>query len=221
MTVNINDREIPFPSTLHDITLGQRIEYDEMYGRDLREWSDRILKSAADEDRDIEISAYQVEKMFAVFAYFSGYEVEVLRQSGFVEQIAQIYYQILAPLFEDVNKAIELQNVFEWNDQKWFLPSTELKNGSPMTFGEFIDAKQVVKQMAAAGCMKHEYLLFLCVIYLRRDGEKYEEAFLYDDSEKLALMKTLPLDIAEHVAFFLTSCVSTASSTLGFFKKAA
>jgi len=59
------------------------------------------------------------------------------------------------------------------------------------------------------GKSKVEILQYLCAIYLRKAGEEYKEEFLYENSERLNLMLTLPMDIAIHVGFFLSSYQNT------------
>jgi hypothetical protein len=89
------------------------------------------------------------------------------------------------------------------NNETWVLPATELKHGDAMSFGEIIDSKQRVKDMAEIGLSKVEQLLPLSAIYLRKKEEDYKEEFLYEGSERQELMKSLPMDIAEQVGFFL------------------
>jgi len=50
--------------------------------------------------------------------------------------------------------------------------------------------------------------LNLSAIYLRKKGEEYDESFLYEGSDRLELMKQLPMDIALAVGFFLSSSMN-------------
>jgi hypothetical protein len=212
MRVTINETEVNIPSSLNEITLIQRIEFQRQHGYLLDEMLKSILEMPDEFERELELVEFQTEKMFRTFSFFTGVAVEVLKESSFKNDIANIYYATLAPLFEEV-EITELQREFTWNGDTWSLPPIELKNGDKMKFGELIDSKQIVKDMIEMGASKWEYMLPLCAIYLRKKDEAYEESFLYEGSQRQEEMKGLPMSIALHVSFFLRSTASTWSST--------
>ena len=164
-------------------------------------------------DRDLEFIQFQFEKMFRTFSFFSGINVESLKQSSFIDEIANYYFSSMKILFED-EQQLELQNEFTWKNETWYLHPRELSNSSKMTFGEFIDSKQLIKDMIEMGAGKWEYMLPLCAIYLRKENEPYKEEFLFERSERMALMRELPMDIAMQVGFFLTSSMNMFLTTL-------
>lgn len=213
MHIRINDRTITFPSSLAEFTLGQRIDFHEQYGRQLDEMAKSILKMEDGPEKELETMHYSFEKMFRTFGFFAGVDPEVLKESDFVDDIANIYHANLATLFED-EQQIELQKDFTWSGDVWELHAPELKHGSKMKFGEFIDSKQLIKDMIDLGNGKWDYMLPLCAIFLRKKGEEYQESFLYEDSERLQLMRSLPMNMAMAVGFFLTSSVNIYLSTL-------
>jgi hypothetical protein len=142
----------------------------------------------------------------------------VLKTSEFLDKIAGIYYANLQTLFEE-EAAIELRTEYTWKGQIWELHPPELKHGDKMAFGEFIDSKQLVKDLHDLGQNKWQIMLRLAAIYLRKQGEAYEESFLYDDSERLKLMRDLPMDIALSVGFFLNSSLNFSLNRLMYLSR--
>lgn len=213
MRIVINDKEVVIPSSLSEITLGQRIAFHNEHGRELDQMLDSIQKMKEDDPmRDLELMEFSFEKMFRTFAFFAGTTVEAVKEEKFINDVASIYHACLEQLFND-EQEIELQESFFWNDEEWILHTPELKNGSKMKFGEFIDAKQLIKDMVDLGAGKWESMLPICAIYLRRRDEEYKEEFLYEGSERLKLMESLPMNIAVQVGFFLTSTMNFLINT--------
>ena len=62
--------------------------------------------------------------------------------------------------------------------------------------------------MHELGAGNWDVIPYLASIYLRKDGEKFEESWLSEGSERLELMNDLPMDIAVAVAFFLQNSMS-------------
>lgn len=204
MRVFVNDKEVIIPSSLSEITLRQRIEFHNQYGRELDKMLESILKMPQGLDRELEEGEFLIEKMFRSFAFFAGVTPASLKESKFIDDVAAIYHSCLAVLFED-EKNITIEKEIYFKNEKWEIASPELSSGSKMKFGEFIDAKQIVKDMNELGKGNWEGLLRLCAIYLRKVGEPYKEEFVYPDSDRMKLMLDLPMDKALQVGFFLSS----------------
>jgi hypothetical protein len=186
MRVIINDKEVVFPSSLSDVTLGQRIDFYNEHGRLLDEMIDSIAKIEDTTDQEIELAEFAFEKMFRIFSFFAGTTVEAVKESEFIDQVAEIYYKSLAPLFEPQTET-QLRESFTWNGETWVISKPELIQGSKMSFGEFIDAKQAIQDMEERGA--YEKLLKLCVTL--KPNEKrinHDESFLaifYKPDQKL------------------------------------
>lgn len=216
MIVSINDIEIQFPTSLSELTLGQRIDFHLAYGQELEQMLRDIVKMPEGFDKELQLSYFKIEQACRAFAFFSGYPLSAIAEAPFFEEISMIYDTCLRSFIEWPTE-VELQEKYTWNGQDWFLSSPELKHGDKMRFGEFIDAKQLVQQMVEMGMGRWEYMLPICAIYLRRENEAYQESFLYENSERLTLMRDLPMDIASHVGFFLSVTQNISISTLTSF----
>lgn len=207
MRILINDKEVVFPSSLSEYTLGQRIAFHQEHGVLLDQMLESILKMENEFERELEMVNFQLEKMFRTFAFFANCTVEAVKEEKFIEDVSNIYYSCLAVLFDE-EKNMELERFFVWKEEEWEIAETQLRNGSKMKFGEFIDAKQIVKDMSDLGAGKWEAMLPLCAIYLRKKDEPYKEEFLFEGSERMELMKELPMNMAMQVGFFLNSCLN-------------
>lgn len=216
MRILINDKEVVFPSSLSEFTLGQRIAFHTEHGELLDKMLESILAMEDESEREIEMMNLHLEKMFRTFAFFAGCTLEAVKDDKFIDDVARIYYACLSVLFDE-EKNIELQQSFAWKDEEWVIATPELKHGDRMKFGEFIDAKQTIKNMADLGKDKWEAMLPLCAIYLRKKDEPYKQEFLYEGSDRMEEMKQLPMNIAMQVGFFLNSIVNFYLNTLQSF----
>ena len=213
MRLTINDKEVIIPSSLSEITLGQRINFHNQYGKLLDQMLDSVLKMEDEFFKELELLQWQEEKMFQTVAFFAGCTPEALKTSKFIDEIHRIYLSSLAVLMEE-EQTMQPKQEFVWKGETWTLAQPELKQSDKMTFGEFIDAKQIVKDMIELGRGKWEYMVRLCAIYLRKKDEPYDESFVYEDSDRLKLMHELPMDIAMQVGFFLSSSISSSVNIL-------
>lgn len=198
MILQVNDTEIQIPHTIGDITIGQRIDFHALYGRDLAARAKEISQMEDGEEQEIALAEQAMNRIFSTFAFFTNCTVQAVKESNFVDQVAAVYFGLLAGLMEDP-EPVE-RRLFIWNSEAWYLPDPELKHGDTMTFGEFIDAKQLMKDHIESGSDGLEYLPKICAVFLRKEGEPYQESFLYEQSDRLQLMHSLPMDIAAAVA---------------------
>jgi hypothetical protein len=212
ISILLNDQPILIPQSLDEFTLGERARFQREHGIELFKLLQQAQAIKDKADKEIFEVHYMYESMFRAFSFFTGVDIDVLKQCDFVDEIARCYHNWIKPLFNEDTGA-ELKRSFSWLDEEWTLPDPELTQGSPMTFGEFIDAKQFVKNIADDGGSKWDYLPAIATIYLRKKGEKYSEHFLYEDSERLRAMEKLPMSIAVQVGFFL-SCTTSSSMTI-------
>lgn len=209
MKILINDKEVIFPSSLGEMTLKQRIEFQNTHG-DLLETMYKSIQEIEDpDDQEIELAEFRIEAAIRGVSFFTGISVEDLKQAESLNKLLTYYTSSLAVVFEEENKLLENPKTeFTWRGEAWHLHVPELKNGDKLTFGEFIDSKQIIQNMVKLGKNRWECLIPLAAIYLKKEGEIYQESFLYEGSERLALMEELPMDIALHVGFFLSNSLS-------------
>lgn len=212
MRLQINDTEVVIPSSLAEFTLGQRIDFHRQYGEELERMAGDIAEMEDGPEKEIELMHFHFEQMFRTFAFFANTTPEALKESAFIDDIANIYHAHLATLFAE-EKDITLKEEYLWNGEVWHLHAPQLMQGSKITFGQFIDSKQLIQDTIELGKGKWEYLPKICAIYLTKAGEEYSEEFLYEGSERVELMRSLPMDIALAVGFFLSSSLNTCIST--------
>lgn len=211
MTFTYRDKEYKFPDSLHEITLAQRIEFYELHGKVLDTQAEQIAKIESDFDREAESNIWHLEMAVRSFSFFTGIDIEEIRKYVDIDSLLEIYRAQIKPLLEQ-EQNIDLQTEYEFAGEQWLLAPPQLAANSKMLLNEFIHAKEAVRQINQLGLGKWNTLPYLCAIYLRRRGEEFDESFVVEGSERMELMKTLPLDIAIAVGFFLTSIVRTYTS---------
>lgn len=215
MQININGINYTLPSSLMAITLQQRIDFDNTYGKTIRE---KLLKIVDIDDpivKENEFTGYHMELACKTLAFFANIPLQIVENTD-IRQVLLVYHNTMKNFSEDVdfsNRDHQPEYQFTWNGEQWKIAEPELTNNSTMTFGEFITAKQVVQDLIEYGNEKYVALLKLCCVYCRKVGEAFNESFLDEQSERYNLMQTLPLQYALNVGFFLADSMNTWIST--------
>ncbi len=217
MQISINDKLVHIPTSLSEITLGDRIKFYNEYGKQLDEAVNQITAMEEGPLQDLEWTHFNIDIACKTFAFFSGIDLDVVRKAESLTTIMQVYNIVKACLLEEPE--LEEKRTFTWKGEVWKIQPPILEANSTITFGEFIDSKQILQDMYELGAGKWDSLLRLCAIYLRKKGEAYEKTFALDNSPRLELMKSLPMDIALQVGFFLTSSMHIYWNTLASLKE--
>lgn len=205
MRIKIDGKEYKIPGSLMDITLAERIEFDNLYGKALKKQLGIIADMPDDVNREIEFTDYHLQLATKTLSFFGKIPLEIVEQTQ-IDEVLTLYHHTLKGYSEDVDftdKEFELQREFEWMDETWEIGSPMLKHDSTMTFAEFLDAKQSVKNLYELGEEKWSAMINLACVYFRKKGEDYKDDFIYEEGERYKLMKTLPLQYAIHIGFFL------------------
>lgn len=222
MFIQIEGNEYFIPSSLLDITLQERLDFDQLYGNKLREQLQKIQEMKEGILKEMEFTEYHLSLCCKTISHFCKIQIDIIERTD-VEQLLSLYHHFMQQLSADVNFS-ETEHVPKkeilWKSDKWIIAPPELKHNSRMTTGEFVDSKQVVQNMFELGQEKWGSLLPLCCIYLRKEGEEYSELMMQEGSERYELMKTLPLQHALEVGFFLSSSMHLFLLTFQSFKKA-
>lgn len=208
MKIVIDDITYSLPASLLEVTLQQRIDFDQQYGRDLSDQLKIVSDVKDDSDQQIDFMQYRLDVATKTISFYGNIPLAIVQNTDAL-QIMAIYEKVLWPMSAEIlfdNPDFILQNSFFWQDQEWSLQLPELKNESKMSFGEFLDAKQLVKDLYEDGNRKWEALLATACIFFRKKGETYSEDLSSVDESRYQLLKTLPLDYGLHAGFFLIGC---------------
>lgn len=198
------DTTYTIPTSLAQITLAQRIGFEEQYGKQISERETAIAAMDEGADKQIEQTMYHMELLCNSFAFFSGIEIAEVKEHIDLTELCNVFLPCFRQLFEQ-QEEIGLQTTYLWNDEIWELASPELDYNSTMSFNEFLTAKQVIKSLHDLGEGNWTALQYLCAIFFRKKEEAFEEHFATPESERFKLIRTLPMDIALGVAFFLSA----------------
>ena len=211
MKYTYKEKEYNFPTSLAGITLRQRIEFDQLYGKRIRELQEQtFLKDADGEDLpldELDILYFNTTIATFTFSFYSGISLEEVEQNISMDDVFNIYFSCFS-LINQQESEIELQEEYLWNNEFWRIEAPELSFESKITFNELITSKQIVKQMHELGAGNWESILYLAAIYLKREDEVFQENWLKPGSERIEMMYDLPMDIAVAVGFFLQNSMS-------------
>lgn len=198
-----NDKTYTIPTSLAQITLGQRIDFEQQYVKPIAERETAIAAMEEGVEKQIEQTAHHMEVLCNSFSFFSGIAIAEVKEHIDLGQLCNLFLPCFRELFEQ-QEEITLQTTYLWNDEIWELALPELDYKSNITFNEFLTAKQIVKSLHDLGEDDWTALQYLCAVFFRKKEEVFDESFAMVDSERFKLMRALPMDIALGVAFFLT-----------------
>ena len=201
------ESEYDVPTSLSQIKLRQKIEFDNLYSEKIEALKNEVFGDENKEVSDLDSMLLTFSVAAMNFSFFSGIPLEEVEQNIAVDDVLNIYYSCFYQLFQQ-EEELELQPEYLWNDEFWKLESPELTFESKITFNEFITSKQIVKQMSELASGHWESLPYLACVYLKREDESFEEKWLAPGSERMEMMLDLPMDIAVAVAFFLQNSMS-------------
>ncbi len=201
------DNTYTIPTSLSEITLGQRINFQEQYGEEIAK-REALINAIEDKiERDLERADHYMYIFCISFSFFSGIDIHTVKEEVNIYQIIELFLPCFQGLFEQ-QEQITLQSTYYFKDEVWELASPELNYKSAITFGEFVTAKQIIKSLYDLSKDNWTALQYLCAIFLRKKSEAFDESFATEDSERFKLMRELPMDIALSVAFFLNASSS-------------
>jgi len=219
MIFRFKDIDYTFPSSLDAITLRQRIAFNDEHGKHLDDWAKAIAEMKDEFKKEGERSHWHLDNAARMLSFYTGIPFEQVSKEVFITDLLYIYNTQMQELFRQ-EAEMQLQNIYSWNDEDWYITTPELKPTDNMALNEFIVSKEIVRMLNAAGQGKWDMLPYLCAIYLRRKDEPFSEELVQEGSERLALMQDLPLDIAIAVGFFLSGIVNTYTTALHSLEKA-
>lgn len=204
-----------YPTALSEISLGQRIAWQDQYGDALDARAAGLEALADDFTRELETTDLYVDTAIQTFSFYTGIPLTECARIEMV-QILNLYGAVRPELAEQeaVIGNSEFQPLHSFKGELWRIAAPEVKPDSGITFNEFLISKEVVRQLHALGGNTWSALPYLCAVYLRKDGEPFSESLAQEGSERLNLMLELPMDTALHVAFFLASSITTYRNIL-------
>ncbi len=205
MKIIVNDKPVTFPSSLSELTLGQRIDFYNLYGRELNK-REKMIAEMEGIDKEFAANELEEETMIQTLSFFINCTPEALKESKFLDTAAAIYYSNLSLLVSD-DIALQPEREFAWKGEQWILQAPDLKYDI-ISYNELETAKKLMNDLRMFSTGNYNYLLPLCSYYLI----KKDEPQIYNDPEKMEFMRDLPMNIALQVIMFLSEIVSLTST---------
>lgn len=223
MQVTINDTAYEVPFDTAQITLGQFIEYQVEYGKDLDKKLKEILDKKYDQDADLqrtmELEDHLDLEALCWYSFWTKFDLIEAKNHPFITPLLE-QYRVLRFLLKDENEIIpEYPAEFEWKGEEWCISDFKINPANEMSFNEIITSKEVMRQVHAIGGSKWDAMIYLCAVYCRKKDEAFSDELIQEGSERMNELKSLPLRFALSVAFFLSVCVNTWLNTLVYSAK--
>lgn len=211
MEFKYRSKKYQFPSSLEEIKLADRIEFDQQYGSEIERLRNETYKTD-DAGKllpvdDQLVESFNLQIAIMNFSFFTGISMDEIKAHVPINQVAAIFFACFQELYIQ-HEEIQLQEYYDWNGEKWYIENPELSFESTMTFNELITSKQIVKQVHEMGAGNWEAVRSVAAVFLRKKDEVFDEKWLVPGSARLKMMDELPMNIALHVGFFLQSSIS-------------
>lgn len=196
-----------FPTSLSQITLSQRIEYEELYGKELKASRPEIGES-------IEYFFWIADAACKALSFFSGEPLESIQTDYELSQVINAYTATLRVLLDE-EADIVIEESYEWDDETWYLvPPGNEKGTLDITYETFVFYKSIIKDMMALSEGNWEVMPNLCALYLRKEGETLDTILeIYE--ERRNLFMNLTMDIVLAVGVFLNDTMLDYIKSLG------
>lgn len=214
MTITINGAEHNVPSDVSQIPLGRFAGWYSSYGKQLDDELDAILASEQEQfEKEIGLQLHLDKEAISWYSFFTGFNFFESYDYDLTDILIQ--YRILRDLIKDSEQACrQYPRTVDWNGEPWVIQDYHITPGSKMSFDEIISSKEVTRQIQKLGMGRWDALVYLCCMFLRKEGEPYKAELIDPESERYKLMEQLPLDYALAVAFFLSSSINTFRTLL-------
>ena len=206
MQLNINNTIVSIPTTLAEITLGQRIAFFEQYGKALDAKLKNIQATEDDELKLIALDMLADERAIATLAFYSGLTFEEVTKYVPAEYVL-IIDAVIQDLLTQEETTLTAERTIVFDNEEWHLQPTVISRSHPLTAGEYVDAKQIIKDLITEERSSYEVLHRLACIFLRKYQEPYNPLFVEAENERYQKLLQLPLDAALQVGFFLNNWI--------------
>lgn len=222
MEVKVNNTTHDVPFSLSGFSLGKFVEYYEKYGKELdQQFKALIEKTFEGSDdlekelnREIDFDIHLDNEALAWYSFWTGYDLFEARDEKFIQPILDQYRVFRWMLKESEEEAKNLPMEMEWNEETWAIQDWAVTPRSDMSFNEIITSKEVVRQVYKLGKGKWDALPYLCAIFFRKKDEPFDDILIQEGSDRMELIKQLPMSTAIVVAFFLIASATIWQNTL-------
>jgi hypothetical protein len=220
MKIKINEREYEVPFDPNVITLDQYIAYYDKYGKDLDEELDKLRETKYDfeEDKYIAIDNHLDKEAISWFSFWTKVDLfEVKDMKSIIQLLTQ--YKVMKNLFHNEERESEekLYEDIQWHGETWRIQDWKINPSNEMSFNEIITSKEIMRQIRKFGKGRWIALKYLCVVFLRKQNEKFIDQLVWENSERMNEIGSLPLSYALRVGFFLRNCVITLTRSFQYF----
>lgn len=215
MTYSSGDKQYTLPDSLSQITLQSRIDYENLYGKELKAQKATIDAMPDGSDKDVESFIWLADSACKAFSFFTGIELEQVRTTLECRQVINVFQASIQQLLIE-EMQIKVQPIYVFNERNWIISAPIESTDASINYSQFVTLKQLILDIASFGEGNWEKLIILCVYYFRMEGETFDNITdrQFDFEGRKELLKSLPLDIALTVGIFLRDTMILYLDTL-------
>jgi hypothetical protein len=214
-TFQYKGKTCQYPNALSEITLRQRIAWQEQYGDALEARALEVETVEEEFEKELERTVLSVDAALQSFAFYTGVPEFLEGNTVDVGQLLNVYYACQQSLAEQelaISNTEQHHDMHAFAGKLWRIAPPVVSPDSEITFNEFLISKEVVRQLHMLAAGSWVALPYLCCVYFRLDGEPFSEALAKEDGERFEQLLDLPMDKALTVAFFLSSSMDLFKS---------
>lgn len=222
MQIEVNGELKHIPSDFGVITLGKFIDWQNQHGKALDKELSEVLLKEYDDDLQLEFAVddHLMREAIAWYSFWTDCDFSDIQKHPQASEMFEQYKLTRCLLKESEKRAESFPATYQWEGEDWVIQNFTVNPQSDMSFNEIVTSKEVLRQLVEMDKGRWDSLPYLACIFLRKKGEPFTDELIYNDGERMKLFKTLPMDIALSVGFFLISCVNIWRQTSQFSKVA-
>lgn len=174
--------QVKLPANSDELKLIHWIGFFRTYGAELDRAYATLPEMEEGPFKQLQMADHNLDRLYSMTAYFLGIHIDEAERIYTIEEVSEFNNTCFSKWFE--HEADTYKDKYTIDGVVYNLPPPELHPGSTMTFGEFIDSKVVMQNAKATELSKWELLYQLAAIFLRKDGEAYNDSFVQEDTQR-------------------------------------
>lgn len=191
------------PDDLSEITLEQHINYMAVHGTNFRIKTRNLDQIVDPGERHLEAALIYMDRMVTVLSYYSGIPLEEVRDNIDIKQVlSYVGATQLALAVQERELEVVPGATYDFDGHPWTIqPPTALPE--VVTYDHYMATNELARLMLELAAGNWEVMPSICAAYLRLPGEDFNPNGWQVGTTREVLMRTLPLDIALRVGYYL------------------
>lgn len=220
MQLSILNTVVTIPDHVSEVSLRDRIEFDQMYGDEIEAVLKELLKenetAKEDEKKVVDLSAVYIDRAQKTVAFFTGIELEQIMTMP-INEVLDLYENHFKSLINLQFDQSESRSFLLGNEIYW-LPESKLNPKSGITFNQIITSKEVTRNLCNSASEKLTALAYLGAIFLKKEGGQFSEEDINIESDVMNQILDLPIEKAINIGDWYDAFTDHIKDNFSVFK---